>query len=94
MPIVFKEWRDTRTFSNLKSTHCTLLILLIINLVTKKSLCIVSKMQSIVCPLWDLNGTKRTITLHSLKIMESFDNRFTSQVDFNSDDGTCATSDS
>jgi hypothetical protein len=42
-----KEWRDTRTFSNLKSTHCTLLILLIINLVTKKSLCIVSKVQSI-----------------------------------------------
>jgi hypothetical protein len=39
-PIVFKEWRDTRTFSNLKSTHCTLFILLIINLVTKKSLCI------------------------------------------------------
>ena len=38
--IVFKGWRDTRTFSNLKSTHCTLLILLIINLVTKKSLCI------------------------------------------------------
>jgi hypothetical protein len=37
-PIVFKEWRDTRTFSNLKSTHCTLLILLIINLVTKTSL--------------------------------------------------------
>ena len=35
-PVVFKEWRDTRTFSNLKSTHCTLLILLIINLVTKK----------------------------------------------------------
>ena len=33
-PIVFKEWRDTRTFSNLKSTHC---ILLIINLVTKKA---------------------------------------------------------
>jgi hypothetical protein len=27
--------------------------------------------------------TKRTITLHSLKIMESFDTRFTSQVDFN-----------
>jgi hypothetical protein len=26
--IVFKEWRDTKTFSNLKSTHCTLLILL------------------------------------------------------------------
>ena len=25
-PIVLKEWRDTRTFSNLKSTHCTLLI--------------------------------------------------------------------
>ena len=25
----------------------------------------------------------RTITLHSLKIMESFDNRFTKQVDFN-----------
>ena len=25
-PIVFKEWRDTRTFSNLKSTHCTLLM--------------------------------------------------------------------
>ena len=43
-PIVFKEWRDTRTFSNLKSTHCTLLILLIINLVTKKSLCIVYKL--------------------------------------------------
>jgi hypothetical protein len=35
-PIVFKEWRDMRTFSNLKSTHCTLLILLIINLVTNK----------------------------------------------------------
>jgi hypothetical protein len=34
-------------------------------------------------PLWDLKSTKRTITLHSLKIMESFDNRFTSQVDFN-----------
>ena len=46
-PIVFKEWRDTRTFSNLKSTHSTLLILLIINLVTKESLCIVSKVQSI-----------------------------------------------
>ena len=30
-PIVFKEWRDTMTFSNLKFTHCTLLI---INLVT------------------------------------------------------------
>jgi hypothetical protein len=44
-PIVFKEWRDTRTFSNLKSTHCTLLILLIINLVANKSLCIVSKVQ-------------------------------------------------
>jgi hypothetical protein len=43
----FKEWRDTRTFSNLKSTHCTLLILLIINLVTKTSLCIISKVQSI-----------------------------------------------
>ena len=40
-PIVFKECRDARTFSNLKSTHCTLLILLIINLVTKKSLCII-----------------------------------------------------
>jgi hypothetical protein len=36
-----------------------------------------------VCPLWDLKRTKRTITLHSLKIMESFDNRFTTQVDFN-----------
>ena len=36
-PTVFKEWRNTRTFSNLKSTHCTLLILLIINLVTKQS---------------------------------------------------------
>ena len=35
-----------------------------------------------MCPLWDLKSTKRTITLHSLKIMESFDNRFTSQVDF------------
>ena len=46
-PIVFKEWRDTRTFSNLNSTHCTLLIWLIINLVTKQSLCIVSKVQSI-----------------------------------------------
>jgi hypothetical protein len=22
--IIFKEWRDTRTFSNLKSTHCTI----------------------------------------------------------------------
>ena len=33
--------------------------------------------------MWDLKSTKRTITLHSLKIMESFDNRFTSQVDFN-----------
>ena len=41
----FKEWRDTRTFSNLKSTHCTLLILLIINLVTKKCRCIVSKVE-------------------------------------------------
>ena len=30
-PIVFKEWRDTRTFSNMKSTHCTSLIVLIIN---------------------------------------------------------------
>jgi hypothetical protein len=67
-PIVFKKWRDTRIFSNLKSTHCTLLILLIINLVTKKRLCIVSKVQR--------------EQLHSLKIMESFDNRFTSQVDF------------
>ena len=46
-PIVFKKWRDTRTFSNLKSTHCTLLILLIINLVATKRLCIVSKVQSI-----------------------------------------------
>jgi hypothetical protein len=44
-PIVFKEWRDTMTFSNLKSTHCTLLILLVINLVTKKSLYTVSKVQ-------------------------------------------------
>ena len=35
-PIGFKEWRDTRTLSNLKSTHCTLIILLIINLVAKK----------------------------------------------------------
>jgi hypothetical protein len=25
--IGFKEWRDTRTFSNLKSTHCTLIII-------------------------------------------------------------------
>jgi hypothetical protein len=31
----------------------------------------------------DLKSTKRTVTLHSLKIMESFDNGFTSQVDFN-----------
>jgi hypothetical protein len=38
---------DLKTFSNLKSTHCTLLIWLIINLVTKQSLCIVSKVQSI-----------------------------------------------
>jgi hypothetical protein len=38
---------DLKTFSNLKSTHCTLLILLIINLVTNQSLCIVSKVQSI-----------------------------------------------
>jgi hypothetical protein len=44
-PIVFKEWRDTMTFSNLQSTHCTLLILLIINLVTNKSVCIISKVQ-------------------------------------------------
>jgi hypothetical protein len=44
-PIVFKEWKDTRTFPNLKSTHCTLLILLIINRVAKKGLCIVSKVQ-------------------------------------------------
>ena len=50
----FKEWRDTRTFSNLKSTHCALLILLIINLVTKK-VCIVSKVQSI--KLFALCGT-------------------------------------
>ena len=35
-PVGFKEWRDTRTFSNLKSTHCTFIILLILNLVTKK----------------------------------------------------------
>jgi hypothetical protein len=49
-PIVFKEWRDTRPFSNLKSTHCTFLILLIINLVTKTSLCIVSK-RTITPPL-------------------------------------------
>ena len=41
-PTVFKEWRDTRTFSNIKSTHCTSFIVLIINLVTKKSLLIVS----------------------------------------------------
>ena len=33
---------------------------------------------------WTFSYTKRTITLHSLKIMESFDNRFTSQVDFKS----------
>jgi hypothetical protein len=82
-PIVFKEWRDTRTFSNLKFTYCTLLILLIINLVTKQSLCIVSKVQSI--KLFAPCGTlkvQRTITLHSLKIMESFDNRFISKVDF------------
>ena len=79
-PCFFKEWRDTRTFSNLKSTHCTLLILLIINLVTKTSVCILSKVQNIklFAPLWDLKSTKRTITLHSLKIMESLDNRFTS----------------
>ena len=83
-PIDFKEWRDTRTFSNVKSTHCTLLIWLIINLVTKKGLCIVSKVQSIklLVPCGTLK-VQRTITLHSLKIMESFDNRFTSQVDFN-----------
>jgi hypothetical protein len=24
-PIGFKEWRDMRTFSNLKSTHCTII---------------------------------------------------------------------
>jgi hypothetical protein len=50
-PIVFKEWRDTRTFSNLKSTHCTLLILFIINLVTKSSLCLVSKVQREQCAI-------------------------------------------
>jgi hypothetical protein len=33
--------------------------------------------------LYSLSTSSRTITLHSLKIMESFDNRFTSQVDFN-----------
>ena len=47
-------------------------------------MCIVSKVQSI--KLFAPCGTlkvQRTITLHSLKIMESFDNRFTSQVDFN-----------
>jgi hypothetical protein len=49
-----------------------------------KNLCIVSKVQSIkfVAPCGTLK-VQRTITLHSLKIMESFDNRFTSQVDFN-----------
>ena len=46
-PIAFKEWRDTRTFSNIQSTHCTSLIVLIINLITKTNLCIVSKVQSI-----------------------------------------------
>ena len=71
-PIVFKEWRDTRTFSNIKSTHCTWLVWLIINLVTKKS-----TKRTITPPLSTL-----FITLHSLKIMESLDNRFTSQVDF------------
>jgi hypothetical protein len=30
---------------------------------------------------------KRTITLHSLNIMKSFDNRFTSQVDFKQKEG-------
>ena len=44
-PFFKNNGRDTRTFSNLKATHCTLLILLIINLVTKTSLCIVSKVQ-------------------------------------------------
>ena len=33
--------------------------------------------------VYSIYSTKRTITLHFLKIMESFDNRFTSQVDFN-----------
>jgi hypothetical protein len=38
-PIVFKEWRDTRTFSNLKSTHCTLLIVSCdVNLLSKLSI--------------------------------------------------------
>jgi len=50
-PIVFKEWRDTKTFSNLKSTHCTLLIVLIINLVTKKSLCIKYKENNNSAPV-------------------------------------------
>jgi hypothetical protein len=36
LSIIFKEWRDTRTFSSLKSTHCTLVIWLIINLVRKQ----------------------------------------------------------
>ena len=36
-PIAFKEWRDTRTFSNIKTTHYTLLILLIINPVAKNN---------------------------------------------------------
>jgi hypothetical protein len=33
----------------------------------------------------------RTITPHSLKIMESLDNRFTSQVDFKNSEYTCNT---
>jgi hypothetical protein len=79
MSIIFKEWRDTRTFSNIKSTHCTLLILFIINLVTKKVcvVCIVSKVQSIklLAPCW-------TLKVQREQIMERFDNRFTSQVNF------------
>jgi hypothetical protein len=70
-PIVFKEWRDARTFSNLKSNHCTLLILFI-NLVTKKSLCITSFQikSNIVMILTNLVFAKRlTVQLHKTPVL-------------------------
>jgi hypothetical protein len=56
-PIVFTEWRDTRTFSILKSTHCTLSILLIIKLKVNMLLFFkynyfFKKKNSYKCVLW------------------------------------------
>ena len=69
-PIVFKEWRDTSTFSNLKSAHCTLLIVLIINLVTKK--------KSVYYQKYKENNNSAPVHIVHLSPF----NRFTSQVDF------------